>query len=69
MAMALSRPQTMQEAVLAALRRCINDGEFRPGDVIRVDAVAEVFGVSRIPVRLLAAALLGIPAAPPSPFT
>jgi DNA-binding GntR family transcriptional regulator len=51
MAMALSRPQTMQEAVLAELRRCIYDGEFRPGDVIRVDAVAEALGVSRIPVR------------------
>jgi len=51
MAMALSRPQTMQEAVLAELRRCINDGELRPGDVIRVDAVAEALGVSRIPVR------------------
>jgi DNA-binding GntR family transcriptional regulator len=35
--MALSRPQTMQAAVLAELRRCINDGELRPGDVIRVD--------------------------------
>lgn len=49
--MALSRPQTMQAAVLAELRRCINDGELRPGDVIRVDVVAEVLGVSRIPVR------------------
>jgi DNA-binding GntR family transcriptional regulator len=51
MAMALSRPPTMQEAVLAELRRCINDGELRPGDVIRVDAVAEALEVSRIPVR------------------
>jgi len=49
--MGLSRPRTMQQAVLAELRRCINDGEFRPGDVIRVDLVAEALGVSRIPVR------------------
>jgi DNA-binding GntR family transcriptional regulator len=45
------RPQTMQAAVLAELRRRINDGALRPGDVIRVDAVAEELGVSRIPVR------------------
>jgi DNA-binding GntR family transcriptional regulator len=49
--MAPFRPQTMQEAVLAELRRGINDGELRPGEVIRVDAVAEALGVSRIPVR------------------
>jgi DNA-binding GntR family transcriptional regulator len=44
------RRQTMQEAVLAELR-CINDGELRPGAVIRVDTVADALGVSRIPVR------------------
>jgi DNA-binding GntR family transcriptional regulator len=38
------RPPTVQEAVLAELRRCINDGELRPGAVIRVDTVAEVLG-------------------------
>ncbi len=45
------RPQTMQEVVLRELRRKINDGELRPGTVIRVDAVAAALGVSRIPVR------------------
>ena len=45
------RPPTMQEAVLRELRRQINDGELRPGTVIRVDAVAGAMGVSRIPVR------------------
>ena len=49
--MAPFRPQTMQEAVLAELRRSINDGELRPGEVIRVDAVAQALQVSRIPVR------------------
>ena len=45
------RPPTMQEAVLRERRRQINDGELRPGTVIRVDAVAGAMGVSRIPVR------------------
>jgi DNA-binding GntR family transcriptional regulator len=49
--MAPLRRQTMQEAVLGELRRRINDGELRPGDVIRVDAVAKALEVSRIPVR------------------
>lgn len=45
------RPQTIQEAVLAELRRLISDGELRPGTVIRLDAVARALEVSRIPVR------------------
>ena len=45
------RPQTIQEAVLAELRRLICDGELRPGTVIRLDAVARALEVSRIPVR------------------
>jgi DNA-binding GntR family transcriptional regulator len=43
--------QTAQETVLRELRRRINDGELRPGTVIRVDSVAEALRVSRIPVR------------------
>jgi DNA-binding GntR family transcriptional regulator len=45
------RRQTIQEAVLAELRRLLHDGELRPGEVIRVDDVAEALQVSRIPVR------------------
>ena len=45
------RPQTIQQAVLAELRRLICDGELRPGTVIRLDAVARALEVSRIPVR------------------
>ena len=43
--------QTVQGAVLQELRRRINDGELRPGTVVRVDSVADAMGVSRIPVR------------------
>ena len=49
--MAALRKQTMQEAVLTELRRQINDGELRPGVVMRVDTVAEILGISRSPVR------------------
>jgi DNA-binding GntR family transcriptional regulator len=45
------RRQTIQEAVLAELRRLIHDGELGPGEVIRLDDVAEALQVSRIPVR------------------
>lgn len=49
--MATFRRQTTQQAVLGELRRCINDGELRPGAVIRPDTVAAALQVSRIPVR------------------
>jgi DNA-binding GntR family transcriptional regulator len=45
------RPPTAQEAVLAALRRSIVTGELRPGEQVRQDALAERFGVSRVPLR------------------
>lgn len=45
------RPQTAQEAVLDALRRMIVTGELAPGSSIRQDAIAQRFGVSRVPVR------------------
>jgi DNA-binding GntR family transcriptional regulator len=45
------RPPTAQEAVLAALRQAIVSGELRPGEQVRQDALAERFGVSRVPLR------------------
>jgi DNA-binding GntR family transcriptional regulator len=45
------RPPTAQEAVLAELRRAIITGELRPGEQILQDALAERFGVSRVPLR------------------
>ncbi len=48
---AFRRPPTAQEAVLAALRQAIGSGELRPGEQVRQDALAERFGVSRVPLR------------------
>jgi DNA-binding GntR family transcriptional regulator len=45
------RPQTAQQAVLAELRTLIVRGEIPPGSAIMQDALAERFGVSRVPVR------------------
>ncbi len=45
------RPPTAQEAVLVALRQAIVSGELRPGEQVRQDALAERFGVSRVPLR------------------
>jgi DNA-binding GntR family transcriptional regulator len=45
------RPPTAQEAVLAELRRAIVSGRLRPGEQVRQDALAERFGVSRVPLR------------------
>jgi DNA-binding GntR family transcriptional regulator len=45
------RPPTAQEAVLAELRRAIITGELRPGEQVLQDALAERFGVSRVPLR------------------
>lgn len=45
------RPQTAQEAVLDALRRMVVTGELAPGTPLRQDAIAKMFGVSRVPVR------------------
>lgn len=45
------RPPTAQEAVLGELRRAIARGEMAPGSPIPQAAVAERFGVSRVPVR------------------
>jgi DNA-binding GntR family transcriptional regulator len=48
-----------QGAILDDLRACILDGEVPPGSPIPVDAVAAVFGVSRIPVREALMTLIG----------
>lgn len=46
-----ARPQTAQQAVLAELRDLIVRGTMPPGTPIVQDALAERFGVSRVPVR------------------
>jgi DNA-binding GntR family transcriptional regulator len=45
------RPPTAQEAVLGELRRAILTGELRPGQQVVQEALAERFGVSRVPLR------------------
>jgi DNA-binding GntR family transcriptional regulator len=45
------RPPTAQEAVLVALRQAIVSGELKPGEQVRQEALAERFGVSRVPLR------------------
>ena len=65
------RHKTVSAAVADALRQRILNGEFAPGVALRQDALAEEFGISRIPIReallqLEAAGLVNI-AAPSSP--
>ena len=48
-----------QQAILDQLRRVILDGDVLPGTAIPVDEVAELFGVSRIPVREVLKTLVG----------
>jgi DNA-binding GntR family transcriptional regulator len=43
--------RTVAAAVIAALRERILHGDFGEGEQLRQDAIAEEFGVSRIPVR------------------
>ncbi|MBO0681032.1 GntR family transcriptional regulator [Mycolicibacterium sp. S2-37] len=45
------RTGTSQQAILADLRRVILDGGVPPGTTIPVNEVAELFGVSTIPIR------------------
>ena len=52
-------PGASQSAILDDLRACILDGEVPPGSPIPVDAVADAFGVSRIPVREALMTLIG----------
>lgn len=46
-----SRPPTVQEYVLAELRRALGAGELGPGQPIRQEVLAESLGVSRVPLR------------------
>jgi len=52
-------PGTGQHVILDELRQVILDGDAPPGTVIPVDEVAELFGVSRIPVRESLKTLIG----------
>lgn len=45
------RHPTAQEAVLARLRQAIVTGELTPGEQVRQEALAQRFGVSRVPLR------------------
>lgn len=45
------RPPTAQAFVLEGLRQAIVAGELLPGEALRQDALAERFGVSRVPLR------------------
>jgi DNA-binding GntR family transcriptional regulator len=45
------RPKTAQQAVAEALRRDITSGKLAPGSWIVQEALAEQFGMSRIPIR------------------
>ncbi|MFC0042155.1 GntR family transcriptional regulator [Actinomadura rayongensis] len=47
----MARPPTVQDYVLAELRRAIVAGELRPGRPIRQESLAASLGVSRVPVR------------------
>src|SRR6478672_11865183 len=58
-ALASSRPGRPQEAILDEMRRAILSGEVPPGTPIPVDEAAELFGVSRIPVRESLKTLIG----------
>jgi DNA-binding GntR family transcriptional regulator len=51
MSVGFVRPPTAQEAVLTELRRMIVTGELAPGTALRQEALADVLGVSRVPVR------------------
>jgi DNA-binding GntR family transcriptional regulator len=53
------RPGSGQQVILDELRRIILDGDAPPGTAIPVDEVAELFGVSRIPVRESLKTLIG----------
>jgi DNA-binding GntR family transcriptional regulator len=48
-----------QQAILGELRQAILSGEVAPGTAVPVDEVAELFGVSRIPIRECLKTLIG----------
>ncbi len=53
------RPGLSQQAILDEIRRAILSGGVPPGSPIPVDETAEVFGVSRIPIRETLKTLIG----------
>ncbi len=52
-------PGLSQQAILEELRRAILSGDVPPGSPIPMDETAEVFGVSRIPIREALKTLIG----------
>jgi DNA-binding GntR family transcriptional regulator len=52
-------PGLSQQAILDEVRRAILSGDVPPGSPIPVDETAEVFGVSRIPIRETLKTLIG----------
>jgi DNA-binding GntR family transcriptional regulator len=48
-----------QQAILTELRRAILSGDVAPGSPVPVDEVADLFGVSRIPIREALKTLIG----------
>ncbi|HEY5880129.1 MAG TPA: GntR family transcriptional regulator [Nakamurella sp.] len=48
-----------QQAILTELRRAILSGDVAPGSPVPVDEVADLFGVSRIPIRESLKTLIG----------
>lgn len=60
--MSILRPERSglsQQTILAELRKAILSGDVAPGAPVPVDEVAEVFGVSRIPIRECLKTLIG----------
>ena len=53
------QPGLSQQAILTEIRRAILSGDVPPGSPIPVDETAEVFGVSRIPIRETLKTLIG----------
>ena len=43
--------QNTGEVIAETLKEMIYEGKFKPGEALRQDAIAELFGVSRVPVR------------------
>src|SRR6476620_6221376 len=57
--LASDHPGLSQQAILDELRRAILSGDVPPGSPIPVDEAAELFGVSRIPIRESLKTLIG----------
>lgn len=57
--LASEHPGLSQQAILDELRRAILSGDVPPGSPIPVDETADLFGVSRIPIREALKTLIG----------